>query len=318
MGTAATVARAGFGGAPIGGLFTAVSDQDAVATLDAAWNASIRYFDTAPLYGYGLSERRLGEFLRGRPRSAYRLSTKVGRILVAQRGSRDESGSLAAFSGALPYEAVYDFSADGIRRSLESSLERLQVDYVDVAFIHDPDAHMDQAIREAFPALRRLQAEGLIREIGAGMNACEPLSRFVESCLPDAVMIAGRYTLLDQSAERALFPLCQRLGVRIVAAGVFNSGILACMEPAQDATFNYHRADAQILARARRIATLCRAYAVPLPAVAIGFVLRNPAVTSIVLGMRSPGEVRADIDYLHSTIPDALWNDLAAEGIAVR
>lgn len=318
MGTAAPVARVGFGGAPIGGLFTAVSDQDAFRALDTAWNASIRYFDTAPLYGYGLSERRLGEFLRGRPRSAYRLSTKVGRVLVAPRGSRDESGSLAAFSGALPYDAVYDFSTDGIRRSLESSLERLQVDYVDVAFIHDPDKHMDQAMREAFPALRRLQAEGLIREIGVGMNACEPLSHFVESYLPDAVMIAGRYTLLDQSAERALFPVCERLGVRVVAAGVFNSGILARAEVPEDATFDYLRADAQMLARARRIATLCRSYAVPLPAVAIAFVLRNPAVASIVLGMRSPDEVHEDVDYLQSKVPDTLWEELAAEGVAVR
>jgi D-threo-aldose 1-dehydrogenase len=316
MATATAIARIGFGGASIGGLHAAVSEEGARATLEAAWAGGIRTFDTAPLYGSGLSEQRLGEFLARKPRADYRISTKVGRVLVPSRGL-DASGSLAQFAGALPFDAVFDFSADGIRRSLESSLQRLRLDYLDVAFIHDPDEHMDQALRESYPALQRLRDEGLVREIGVGMNYSAPLTRFVRETDIDVILIAGRYTLLDRDAAQELLPLCRKRNVRAVAAGVFNSGILAQNFPGDDARFHYHRVDAGTLKRAREIAAVCDRYGAPLPTVALAFTLQHPAVESIVLGMRSPQQVRANLANARIEVPDQLWPELAAHGVVL-
>lgn len=310
MGTSLNVAlpRIGFGGAPIGGLYEAVSEEQARDTLEAAWTCGIRYFDTAPLYGYGLSETRLGRFFADKPRGEYVLSTKVGRVLVPRDRKHESDGSLASFAGALPNDAIFDFTADGIGRSIEASLERLQVSYIDIAYVHDPDDFLEQAVSQAIPALQRLRDEGLVKAVGAGMNHCAPLERLVRACDLDAIMLAGRYTLLDREAEASLLPLCRERGVRVVAAGVFNSGILAA--PRSRATYDYAPAPPRVVQRAKRVEEVCERYGASLTAAAIAFPLRNPAVDSVVLGMRSPDEVRADMGAAKQPLPDALWDEL--------
>jgi D-threo-aldose 1-dehydrogenase len=262
-----------FGGAPIGGLYAPVSAEAAAATLAAAWDAGIRAFDTAPHYGVGVSERRIGEFLAGRPRDEFTVCTKVGRRLVPATGDvQGEEG----FYDIPPLTRVRDHSRDGVRRSLEESLGRLGLDRVDIALIHDPDDVMEQAADER--------------------------------CDLDCVLVAGRYTLLDQSAAEVLFPLCQRRGVTVLAAGVFNSGILA--GPGDGATYDYAPAPPGPLARARRMRDACAGYGVPLPAAALQFTLRHPAVTAAVVGARSAKEITADTSYLSTPIPDTLWAEL--------
>ncbi|SEM87216.1 aldo/keto reductase [Nonomuraea pusilla] len=297
----------GFGGAPIGNLFQSVPDEEARAAVDAAWEAGVRLFDTAPHYGLGLSERRLGAALAGR--SGYVLSTKVGRLLVpAGDGRRDGEG----FEVTSAYERVWDFSADGVRRSLEDSLERLGLPAVDVVLIHDPDDHADQAIGEAYPALARLREQGVVRAIGVGMNQWRLPLRFVRETDIDVVMLAGRYTLLDQSGL-PLLDACAERGVRVLAAGVFNSGVLATRDPS--GTFDYQPAAGPLLERARRIAAVCEAHGVALPQAAMAFPLRHPAVATTVLGARSAEEVRANAELWSRPVPGGLWADLAAEGL---
>jgi D-threo-aldose 1-dehydrogenase len=299
-----------FGGAPIGGLYAPVSDETAAGTLAAAWAAGIRAFDTAPHYGAGLSERRIGEFLAGRPRREFTVCTKVGRRLVP--ADRDVPGVEGAegFYGTPPLTRIRDYSRDGVRRSLEESLGRLGLDRVDIALIHDPDDFMGQAADEAYPALADLRAQGVVGAIGAGMNPAAPLAWLVERCDLDCVLVAGRYTLLDQSAADALFPLCLRRGVAVLAGGVFNSGILA--DPGDGAAYDYAPAPPGPLGRARRMSGACARHGVPLPAAALQFTLRHPAVTAAVVGVRSPAEITADTSYLCTPIPDALWAELAA------
>jgi D-threo-aldose 1-dehydrogenase len=300
----------GFGAAPIGGLFEAVSDEQARATVDAAWAHGVRLFDTAPHYGVGLSERRLGAALADR--EGYVLSTKVGRLLVpSASGGRDGQG----FDVPAAFERVWDFSGDGVRRSLEESLGRLGLDRVDIALIHDPDAHADQAISEAYPALAELRAQGVIGAIGVGMNQWQVPLRFVQETDIDVVMLAGRYTLIDQSGL-PLLDACADRGVRVLAAGVFNSGLLATSTPA--GTYNYEPAPADVLDRARRIAKICERYDVPLPQAAMAFPLRHAAVASIVIGARSPEEVATNAALWERPVPDNLWSELEAEGLLSR
>jgi D-threo-aldose 1-dehydrogenase len=295
-----------FGAAPIAGLFTPVSEETAAATLAAAWAAGIRAFDTAPHYGVGVSERRLGSFLAGYPRDAFTVSTKVGRLLVPAAGDvQGEDG----FYGIPPLTRVRDYSRDGVRRSLEESLERLGLDRVDIALIHDPDDFMEQAAGDAYPALAELRAQGVVRAIGAGMNSASALAWLAERCDLDCVLVAGRYTLLDQAAATDLFPVCQRRGVAVLAAGVFNSGILA--GPDVGGTYDYAPAPPAVLARARRMRDACARHGVPLPAAALQFPVRNPAVTAAVVGARSPEEITQDVSYLSTHVPDALWSELA-------
>ncbi|MCA2223076.1 aldo/keto reductase [Nonomuraea aurantiaca] len=302
--------RHGFGAAPIGGLFEAVSDEQARATVDAAWSHGVRLFDTAPHYGVGLSERRLGAALADR--KGYVLSTKVGRLLVpSASGGRDEQG----FDVPAAFERVWDFSGDGVRRSLEESLARLGLDRVDIALIHDPDAHADQAISEAYPALAELRSQGVIGAIGVGMNQWQVPLRFVQETDIDVVMLAGRYTLIDQSGL-PLLDACVERGVRVLAAGVFNSGLLATSTPG--GTYNYEPAPAEVLDRARRIAKICERYGVPLPQAAMAFPLRHPAVASIVIGARSPEEVATNAALWERPVPDNLWSELEAEGLLSR
>ncbi|MFG1958942.1 aldo/keto reductase [Nonomuraea sp. NPDC049028] len=302
--------RHGFGAAPIAGLYEAVSDEQARATVDAAWSHGVRLFDTAPHYGVGLSERRLGAALAGR--EGYVLSTKVGRLLVpSAMGGRDEQG----FDVPAAFERVWDFSGDGVRRSLEESLARLGLDRVDIALIHDPDAHADQAISEAYPALAELRSQGVIGAIGVGMNQWQVPLRFVQETDIDVVMLAGRYTLIDQSGL-PLLDACADRGVRVLAAGVFNSGLLATSTPG--GTYNYEPAPAEVLDRARRIAKVCERYDVPLPQAAMAFPLRHSAVASIVIGARSPEEVASNAALWERPVPDNLWSELEAEGLLSR
>jgi D-threo-aldose 1-dehydrogenase len=297
-----------FGGAPIAGLYAPVSDEAAAATLQAAWDAGIRAFDTAPHYGAGLSERRIGEFLAGRPRAKFVVSTKVGRRLVPTTGPVDGAEQ---FYETPALSRVRDYSADGALRSLEDSLRRLRLGRADIALIHDPDDHLAEALDGAYPALARLRADGTVGAIGVGVNSVSVAEWFVARCDLDCVLVAGRYTLLDDSAAASLFPLCLARGVAVLAAGVFNSGILA--DPADGARYDYTPAAPAVLAHARRIAEICARYDVPVAAAALRYVLRHPAVTAAVVGARTPEEIRADAAYLGLPIPDALWADLSLD-----
>jgi D-threo-aldose 1-dehydrogenase len=296
--------RIGLGTAPLGGLFRAVDDDVAVATVHAAIDAGWTLIDTAPLYGHGLAERRLGRALATttRPRNEIVVSTKVGRVL--------EPGNdpTTIFRDVPPVMPVFDFSADGVRRSLDESFVRLGLDRIDVALVHDPDDHEADAIDGAFPALRRARDEGLVGAIGCGMNQVAMLERFVERSDDiglDMVLVAGRWTLLDRSAA-ALLDRCAERGVAVVCGGVFNSGVLA--DPtAPDATFDYTAASSERTITARSFAATCRAHGISLAAAAIQFPLRHPAVHAVVVGARSPGEVAADAAAGAAPIPDVLW-----------
>lgn len=308
--TAIDVSRLAFGGAPLGGLFRAVSDDEAFAALQAAWDAGFRYFDTAPLYGYGLSEQRIGAFLQTKPRGEFVVSTKVGRLLEPTKGAGATGGSLAPFIGALPNDAIFDFRADAVKRSLDASLGRLGLDRIDIAYIHDPDDDFSDAVNEAYPALLELREQGVLSAIGAGMNQWQMLEAFVERCDFDAVILAGRYTLLDRSAAASFLPLCAERNVAVVAAGVFNSGILAQIAPADDATYNYEPASATVLARARAMALVCANYGTTLPAAAVQFPFRHSTVASVLLGMRSAAEVTANAAHAATPIPTECWIEL--------
>ena len=308
------VTEVSFGGAAIGNLFTAVTDADARAAVDAAWDGGIRFFDTAPHYGLGLSERRLGAALHDRPRGDYVISTKVGRLLEPASssgptavGGRDPEG----FDVAGDLVRRFDYSADGVRRSLEASLGRLGLDRVDIALIHDPDAHGEQALREAYPALSELRAEGVIGAIGVGMNQTAMLTRFVRETDIDVVLVAGRYTLLDQSAADTLLPAALERGVSVIAGGVFNSGVLAA--PTPGATYDYETAPGSLVSRALRLQEICAEAGVPLRAAAARFPLAHPAVASVLIGARSAAEVADAIALRELDIPPQLWESLATE-----
>ena len=306
------ISELGFGGGPLGGLFEAVDDDTAATALAQAWDSGIRYFDTAPHYGIGHSERRFGDFLSQQPRSTFTLSTKVGRYLVEQdpAGRTDE-----AFQVPATHRRVVDFSRDGVRRSLEDSLTRMGVDRVDVLYLHDAEPHFEAALGQGYPAVAELRAEGVIGAIGAGMGDATLLTRLVEETDVDVVMLAGRYTLLDQSALDDLLPACQQRGVSVVAAAVFNSGVLARSRPAAGATYEYETAPAAVLERAIRISEVCAGHGVTLPQAAMAFPLRHPVVAGIVVGMRSAQEVRENVDLFTAEVPTQLWRDLRSEGL---
>jgi D-threo-aldose 1-dehydrogenase len=310
-----TVTRLGFGGAPIGGLFEPVGEEQAAAALDAAWDAGVRLVDTAPHYGAGLSERRIGAWLRGRPpaeRQELVLSTKVGRLLVEPEGGPPPDG-VDGFYGALPYRRVFDYSRDGVLRSVEQSLARLGVDRVGLLLIHDPDRHWRQAAGEAYPTLHELRDQGVTAAIGAGMNQAEMLARFVRETDLDCVLLAGRYTLLDQIGLVELLPLCQQHEVAVVAGGVFNSGVLA--DPREGATYDYAPARPEVVERARRLADVCARHGVPLRAAALRFPAAHPAVASVLVGARSGEEFAADAALFDLPIPVALWQELRTAGL---
>jgi D-threo-aldose 1-dehydrogenase len=299
-----------FGGAPIAGLYAPVSEETAEQALEAAWAAGIRAFDTAPHYGVGLSERRIGTFLAGRPRAEFVLSTKVGRRLVAATG--DVQGA-EGFYGTPQLTRVRDYSRDGVLAALEDSLGRLRTDHVDIALIHDPDDHAEQALDGAYTALDQLRTEKVIGAVGVGMNQAGLLQWFVERADLDCVLVAGRYSLLDASAAAGLLPACQQRGVAVLAAGVFNSGILA--DPRPGATYDYAPAPDGLVERAQRIRAVCARHGVPIGAAALHFVLRHPAVTAVVAGARSADEITEDAAWLTSAVPGGLFPDLADEGL---
>lgn len=304
------------GSASIGNLYSAVSDDEAFAALDAAWDGGIRYFDTAPHYGLGLAERRLGAFLRTKPRDEYVLSTKVGRLL---RPNPDFSGGSDIADGfAVPNDLmrVFDPSEAGVRQSLEESLERLGLDRVDVLYLHDPDVYdLDRGLAEGLPALATLRAEGLVSRVGVGVNDADVATQAVVSGLLDIVMIAGRYTLLDQAAADRLLPACADNGVGVVAAAVFNSGILARDTIPADATFNYGAADEATISRTRAIAAVCADFDVALPVAALQYPTRNPVVECVMFGSASPEAVRQNLDRAAAHVPHELWAALDAEGL---
>lgn len=295
----------GLGTAPLGGLFAPLNADAALATLRAAWACGIRYFDTAPHYGVGLAEERLGAFLQEVPREDIVVSTKVGRLLLP--ADYDVDGA-EGFYGTPRRVRKLDYSRDGVLRSFEDSLGRLGVDRIDVVFVHDPDDCVDQALTEAVPALLELRDQGLVGAVGAGMNQTPALERFVREADVDCILVAGRLTLLDRSAADSLLPLAHERGVAVVVGGVFNSGILA--NPGAGAMFNYAQAPPEVIARARHLEKICDKFGVPLAVAARQYPMRHPGVTSVVVGAGTPDEALAAAAMTDVAIPDELWGEL--------
>lgn len=307
------VTRLGLGASVIGGLFAPVEEEDALAVVEAALDEGLAYVDTAPLYGLGRSEELVGRVLAGRPRSDVTLSTKVGRLL-RHDPPRHEQLPAGMWPDADGLRPVFDFSRDGVLRSFEESLERLGTDRVDVVYVHDPHDHLDEAISAALPALAELRAQGTVAAIGVGMDDVAALTRVVAETDVDCILLAGRYTLLDRSAADELLPSCSRRGVGVVVGGVFNSGVLA--DPQAGARYDYEPASAAILERARRLHDACARHGVDLPAAALQFPLRHPAVTAVLTGVRSVDELRANVRAFDERLPEALWEELAEPGLA--
>ncbi|MFC5220695.1 aldo/keto reductase [Streptomyces coerulescens] len=305
------VTEIGLGGAAVAGLYRPVSESAAAETIETAWAEGIRYFDTAPHYGLGLSERRIGAGLQGKPRAEYVISTKVGRLLEPSAAGGDDLEH--GFAVPATHRRVWDFSADGMRRSLEESLARLGLDHIDIALLHDPDDHGEQAFHEAYPELERLRAEGVVRAIGAGMNQTAMLTRFLIDTDVDVVLCAGRYTLLEQSALAELLPAALDRGKSVIVGGVFNSGLLA--DPKPGATYDYGAAPEELLRRALRMREITEAGGSPLRAAAMQFPFGHPAVASVLTGARSAAEVRDAVQMLNSPVAADVWEKLRAEGL---
>lgn len=293
------VTRLGLGTGPFGSASRPISDQDAERTVERAYELGLRFFDTAPLYGTGLAEHRLGRALRQFPRDSYVLATKVGR-LVRPAGPSEDMG------------LVFDFSSEGVRASVRESLQRLGLERVDVLHLHDPYDYFDLALGEAYPVLAELRSQGAIRAVGVGMTQAAMEARFLRAEAFDCLLLASRYTLLDQSGLPDLLPLAVARRTSIIAGGVFNTGLLAA--PAPGATYDYRPAPPELVERAQGLAAVCRNHGVPLAAAAMQFPLGHPAVTSIVIGARSPGELDEDVAMFESEIPSQLWEELRAEG----
>lgn len=303
--------RLGLGCAAIGGLYGDIPDDQATQVVHKALDLGLNLFDTAPLYGSGKSEERLGRALRNVPRDAYVLASKVGRLLVA---SDDEQRGRSIFDNPPPFKPVFDFSYDGVMRSLEESLKRLGVDRIDILHIHDPDAHWQEAIESAYPALERLRSEGVIRAISAGMNQWEMLARFAREGNFDCFLLAGRYSLLDQSALDELLPLCVEKNIGIMAGGTYNSGILA-KGAKPGATYNYGEAPEDIMQKAQAIETVAESHGVDVKAAASQFVFAHPAITCIIPGTRQPARVEENFNLLTDQIPSAFWDELRAKNL---
>ncbi|MCU1495193.1 MAG: aldo/keto reductase [Acidimicrobiaceae bacterium] len=309
-GTSLEMTRLVFGTGPLGGLFAPVDATSAAESLEAAWAVGVRAYDTAPHYGAGMAEERLGAFLRDKPRQDVVVSSKVGRLLVP---TDDDVEGVEGFYGTPRRKRVRDYSRDGVRRSIEQSCERLGLDRVDIALIHDPDDYEQVAVSEAYPALHELRDEGTVTAIGVGMNQVAMVERFVRDTDLDCVLIAGRYSLLNATAADTLFPLCEAKGVSVLVGGVYNSGILA--DPSEGATYDYAPAPREVLERVEAIRAVCARYGVALPAAALHFVLANPAVTAAIVGARSALEVRENAGHLDARVPSELFDELASAGL---
>jgi D-threo-aldose 1-dehydrogenase len=312
--TRLSVTRLGLGTAPLGGLYAPVPAAQAHATIERAYEAGLRFFDTAPLYGYGLAERRLGEVLRRHAADTGSLATKVGRLLRA--GAPPDMSQYykgEPFCRGTPaLNPVFDFSYDGAMRSLDESLGRLGLDRVDILHIHDPDDRIDEALTGAYRALDRLRADGTIGAVGVGTNRPEPLLRFAVEADVDCFLLAGRYTLLDQTGLAALSSCAQR-GIAVIAGGVFNSGILA--RPDEGATFDYVPASDEVLAKAQRLGAASRRHGVPLAAAAMQFPLGHPAVAAVLVGCRSAAEVDENVRLFRQDVPAQFWRELRRDGL---
>jgi D-threo-aldose 1-dehydrogenase len=303
----------GLGGASLGNLGAAMSDAEAADLLATAWDAGVRHFDTAPHYGLGLSERRLGRFLATKPRDQFVVSTKVGRLLrpfPEWQGEPDIEGF--AVPGDLRRE--WDFTPDGIRTSLAESCDRLGLDTVDIVYLHDPERwDLAAGVTSALPTLVALREAGVVRAIGVGSMDPEALLAVARTGVADLLMVAGRYTLLDQSVVPEVVDTCSRTGTRMVAAAVFNSGLLA--DTTSPATYDYGAVPAEKLEKARRIAEVCAAHGVELPTAALHFPLRDETVQSVIFGAATPAQVRQNVDRLAHQVPPGLWSDLAELGL---
>ena len=292
----------GLGSAPLGGLYAPVAHDDGVAAVRAAVEAGYRYIDTAPLYGYGAAERVIGDALAGS--NSVVLSTKVGRTLLP--GARRDPDDM--FKGSTRASACFDFSREAVRRSLDESLARLDRASVDLVLIHDPDDHVDQAISETYPALEELRAEGVVAAVGVGANRADIPARFVRETGIDAVLVAGRYTLLDQSAGDDLLPAALDRGVEVIAAGVYNSGVLSPTD--LPGTYDYQPASPSIVARVEELRRICAGHGVPLAAAALQFPLRHPAVATVLMGARTAGEAIQNLEFSRVAIPGGLWEEI--------
>ena len=305
-----------YGAANVGNLYTAISDDEADAVLAAAWECGIRSYDTAPHYGLGLSERRLGRFLATKPRSEYVVSTKVGRLL---RPHPEGSGRLDVENGfAVPADTkrVWDFTRDGVRRGLEESLDRLGLDHVDVLYLHDPEEHdLEPSLATGLPAVCELRDEGTVTAVGVGSKSTAALLAAVRTGAVDLLMVAGRFTLLEQPALDEVIPACREQRVGIVSAAVFNSGVLASPEVTTTSRYEYGQVPPPVLERARAIAGVCGEYGVELPAAALQYPLREPAVRTVVAGAATPHQVRQNARRMRARVPDALWDRLREEGL---
>jgi D-threo-aldose 1-dehydrogenase len=313
--TGLSVPRIGLGTAVLGNFQQAISDEAAIAVIERALARGIRYVDTAPLYGHGLAERRVGRAVAGVPRGELTLSTKVGRLL-REGAPRDESqyhDGVAFYRDVPSAGPLWDFTYDGVRRSAAESLERTGAGRFDVLLMHDPDNHLSEARSTAYAALRDLRAEGAVHAIGAGMNRSAPLAELVDACDLDVVLLAGRYTLLDQAAMGDLMPLCAKRGVSVVVGGVFNSGIL--VDPVAGANYDYVPAAADVLAKAAAIRSVCARHGVPLAAAAVQFPLAHPCVCTVLIGPRTVEELEMDLALFDVEIPPQLWTDLRRAGL---
>lgn len=313
------VPRLGFGSAPIGDLYRRLDDDTAVRTVIGAIESGITLVDTAPHYGNGLAEARVGTALRRLDRDRVVLSTKVGRLMSPDGGPIENT----RFAGGLPFRQRFDYSYDGAMRSIEHSLLRLGTDRVEIALIHDADAwtHGDgaearfaEAMDGAYRALDKLRAEGAVKAIGVGLNEAGICARFARAGDFDAMLLAGRYSLLEQGALDDFLPLAAQKGIAVLMGGVFNTGILAT-GPVAGAMYNYRPATPEVLERVGRIEAVCRAHGVALPVAAIRFPLGHPAVASVVLGAVSPEEIARNVAAFDQPVPDGLWRDLVAEGL---
>jgi D-threo-aldose 1-dehydrogenase len=308
----------GFGGTSLGNMYQSIDDDTANAALDASFKVSVRYVDTAPLYGHGLSEHRVGGWLRRVRGEDIVLSTKVGWRMFPARGQPTEAG---LFIDVPPFRRGLDYSYDGVMRSFDDSLQRLGTDRVAIVFIHDADRRnqgdafeqrFSEAMEGAYPALLKLREEGVIKAIGAGLNEWEACQRFAEAGDFDCFLLAGRYTLLDQASLDSFLPLCEKRGIGIVLGGPYNSGILAT-GPVEGAHYDYAPASPEILEKTRRIEEVCRRHNVPLKAAALQFPLGHPTVASVIPGMGSPERVAENMDLLAHKIPSDLWAELRSE-----
>jgi D-threo-aldose 1-dehydrogenase len=307
--------RVGLGTAALGNFLQPMSDAEAVAVISRALASGVRYLDTAPLYGHGLAEQRAGQAIASTPHPGLVVSTKVGRLLRegAPPDDSQHHNGIPFYKEVPSAGPQWDFSYAGVRQSVEESLARVGVARFDVLHLHDPDDHLEQAATTGYRALRDLRAEGAVTAIGAGSNRSAPLAGLVRSCDLDVVLLAGRYTLLDQSAMADLLPLCGSRGVSVVIGGVFNSGIL--IDPAPGALFNYLPADQALVARAVAIREICDKHDVPLAAAALQFPLAHPQVCTVLIGPRTTGELETDLSLFEVEISPDLWADLRRAGL---